>query len=110
MEGRIVIEGQDIKQIGVVIKLDKDRRLIFDLNSFFELENKYETIEKAMTEVQKGSMKTIRYMFYLGLLNQDESLTEDKVGRLITIDNLNNVMQGLAIAMTISAPKIEEKN
>ena len=104
------MESQDIKQIGVMVQLDKERRLVFDLNAFCELENKYETIEKAMTEVQKGSMKAIRYMLYLGLLNGDDTLNEAKVGKLITMDNLTNVMQSLTIAMTVSSPKIDEKN
>ena len=104
------MEGLDIKQIGVAISLDKERSLIFDLNSFCELEDKYKTIEAAMTAMQKGSMKAIRYMLYLGLINEDETLTESKVGKLITMDNLTIVMQSLTVAMTISTPMIDEKN
>lgn len=104
------MEGSDIKQIGILINLDKERYLLFDLNAFCDLEDRYGTIEKAMNEMQKGSIKAIRYMLYLGLLNEDENLTEKKVGRLININNLQNVMQRLTAAMAISSPKIDEKN
>ena len=49
-------------------------------------------------------------MLYLGLLNDDENLTEKKVGRLININNLQSVMQSLTAAMAISTPKVDEKN
>ena len=104
------MEGSDIRQIGIVIKLDRERHLIYDLNAFCDLEDKYGTIEKALDEMQKGSIKAIRYMLYLGLLNEDESLTEKKVGKLITMDNLQEVMKTLTLAMTVSSPEVDEKN
>ena len=104
------MDGKDLRQIGVVIELDKERHLIFDLNAFCDLEDRYGTIEKAMNEMQKGSIKAIRYMLYLGLLNDDENLTEKKVGKLININNLQSVMQSLTAAMAISTPKVDEKN
>lgn len=106
------MEGSGIKQIGVAINLDKERRLIFDLNSFCDLEDKYDTVEKAMVEMQKGSIKAIRYMLYLGLLNEDENLTERKVGKLIKIENLREVMAALTTAIAISTPdtKSDRKN
>jgi len=101
------MEGSSIKQIGVTINLDKSRNLIFDLNSFCDLEDKYGTIENAMNEMQKGSIKAIRYMLYLGLLNEDETLTEKKVGKLIKIENLGEVMKSLKTAISISTPEIK---
>jgi hypothetical protein len=101
------MEGSDIKQIGVTINIDKERHLIFDLNSFCDLEDKYGTIEKALGEMGKGSIKAIRYMLYLGLLNEDESLNEKKVGKLIKIENLGEVMNALKIAIAISAPEVK---
>lgn len=62
-----------------------------------------------MNEMQKGSIKAIRYMHYLALLNENKNLTEIKVGKLININNLLNVMQSLTAAMAISSPKTDEK-
>ena len=45
------MDGKDIRQIGVVIELDKERHLVFDLNAFCDLEDRYGTIEKAMNEM-----------------------------------------------------------
>lgn len=104
------MESLDIKQKGVILKLDKERHLIFDLNAFCDLEDRYGTIEKALNEMQKGSIKAIRYMLYLGLLNEDDSLTENKVGKLIKLDNLGIVMEALKNAINVSMPKADEKN
>lgn len=102
------MEGHDIKQVGVTVNLDKERRLVFDLNALCELEEKYGSIDKGMKELQKGSLKAIRYMLYLGLLNEDESMTEKKVGKLITMQNIKEVMQAITTSVTNSTPKPEK--
>lgn len=103
------MEGKDIKQVGVIVNLDKERHLVFDLNAFCELEEKFGSIGKAMDGMKKGSMKSIRYMLWLGLLNEDESLTEREVGKLITVGNLQTIMLSVTQAITVSSPKPDEK-
>lgn len=102
------MEGTDIKQVGVSVTLDKERHLIFDLNSFCDLEDKYGSIDKAMDKITKGSMKDIRFMLYLGLLNDDETLDEKKVGKLITLDKISDIVKALGTAVQISAPEPEK--
>lgn len=103
------MEGNDIKQVGVVLKLDKERHLVFDLNAFCELEDKYGSMEKALDEMGKGSMKAIRLMLYLGLSSEDETLTEKQVGRLINVETLPSVMNSITLAAELSTPKPDSK-
>jgi ATP-dependent protease HslVU (ClpYQ) ATPase subunit len=100
----------DIKQKGIEIELDKTRHLIFDLNALCELEEKYGTMDNAMQELYKGSMKAVRYMLYLALQNEDEALTEKSVGKLINLNNIDNVSKALSTAMGVSLPENDEKN
>ncbi|MCD3217828.1 hypothetical protein G8S55_11430 [Clostridium botulinum C] len=106
----------NIKTTGATIILDKERKVIFDLNALCEIEEKYESLDKALEKLssQNGmpSMRDIRYIFYLGLKNDDETLTEKMVGSLITLSNIQDVVEVLGNAMAGSLPesKGEEKN
>ncbi|HBY19978.1 MAG: hypothetical protein A2Y24_06885 [Clostridiales bacterium GWE2_32_10] len=99
----------DIRQTGIKINLDKERKLIYDLNAFCDLEEKYGTVENAMQEIQKGSMLGIRYFLFLGLKNEDEQITEREVGKLITTENMKNVIDGITKAINISLPEASDE-
>ncbi|NEZ47927.1 hypothetical protein FDF74_12120 [Clostridium niameyense] len=105
----------DIKQTGITVKLDKERHIIFDLNALCELEEKYNSIDKALERLtpKEGipKMKDIRYIFYLGLKSDDKELTEEKVGSLINLSNINIVTDVIGSAMMGSLPESNnEKN
>lgn len=86
-----MVTGKDIKNNGTIIKLDKERRFNLDLNAFCELEEEFGDMEKAFAELDKGSMKGMRAFLYAGLKSDDETLTEKKVGKLITINNITEI-------------------
>lgn len=77
------------------IFLDKLRHLKFDLNSFCLLEEKFGDIEAALLALEKGKMKAIRIILQIGLAHEDPDLTEEDVGKLVNIDNLD--MVGIAL-------------
>lgn len=100
------MECSDIKQKGIAITLDKERHIVYDLNSFCELEDKYGSIDKALDGLSKNpKIKDIRYILYLGLENEDEALTEKQVGSMVTLSNLNDVMDTVTKAISISMPE-----
>lgn len=102
------MKARDIKQKGITINLDKERHLVFDLNAFCELEDKFGTINKAFDALQEeGSMKPIRYLLYVGLLHEDETLTEKMVGSLITLQNIGEIMQKVTEAIADAMPEVE---
>lgn len=102
----------NVKIDGTKIMLDKERKLIFDLNALCELEETYGNLDKVLERLSptKGlpSMKDIRYIFYLGLKEDDETLTEKEVGKLITLDNVYDIIDTLGVAMMGTLPEVEE--
>jgi len=100
----------NIRQKGIEIELDKKRILIFDLNSFCELEERFGEISKAFVEIEKGSMKAIRTLLYLGLIHEDESLTEKEVGSMINLQNIGEISSRISKALGVSMPEASEKN
>ena len=101
------MKGTDIRQKGIEIKLDKTRHMIFDLNAFCELEDKFGDIQKAFSVLDTGSMKGIRTVLYAGLLHEDETLTEKKVGQLITMQNITEVSEIMAKALSEAMPEVD---
>ena len=102
-------EGHDMKQIGVTINLDKERHLVFDLDSFCEMEDKYGSVNDAFKTIGKGSMKDLRYITWLGLKNEDEKLTEKDAGHLIKAQQFKELSNKLLLALGLSLPKQDDK-
>jgi hypothetical protein len=61
---------------------DKTRILQFDMNAYAELENRYGSIEKAMDQLQKGGMKDIRMILWVGLIHE-EAVVDPETGEPI---------------------------
>lgn len=101
-----------IKNKGIPIELDKTRHLLLNLNSMVELEERYGTLDKALDTLSpengSPSMKEIRYLLYLSLAHEDETLTEKDAGALITLGNINEVVDALGKAMNTSLPEVDE--
>ncbi|MFL0197005.1 hypothetical protein ACJDU8_15770 [Clostridium sp. WILCCON 0269] len=104
--------GNDMKQLGVEIELDRKRRIIFDLNSLCDMEEKYGSINdaiKAVGNLGKGGMKDFKYVLWKGLSNEDEKLTEEDAGRLIDAPMLGMLSDKLLLALGLSLPKDDRK-
>lgn len=100
-----------LRNKGSVIKLDKERRINIDMNALVELEDKYGSIDKAFGALSGSpKMKDIRYILYLSLLHEDESLTENKVGKLIDIGNIGYVIETIGSAIELSMPEVDEED
>ena len=100
---------RDVKEIAVPLELDKPRTLMFDLNAFAELEDKYGNMEQAFFAMQSGSMKAARTLLWAGLLHEDEKLTERQVGRMVTLENLGVVMDTISEALLEAMPEDSEE-
>lgn len=102
--------GKELKSIdsGTVLVIGgKEYEIVLDFNAICELEEKYGSFEKA-TEMlntisgdfsQPGMLKNIRYLLYLMLLHSDPDITEIKVGSMLTMNNMQEVMNALGRAM-----------
>ena len=96
---------RDVKPIAIPLALDKPRTLKFDLNAFAELEEVYGSMEQAFAAMQSGSMKAARTLLWAGLLHEDENLTPRKVGAMVTLENLEGVMDSITTALLEAMPQ-----
>ena len=97
---------QDVKSKNVEITL-KDgvkRTLVFDLNAMAELEDRYGSIDEAFAMLDKNSIKAIRCILWAGLIHEDPDLTEQKVGSLIDMQYLQDLMGSLGEAFNQDMP------
>lgn len=92
----------------VPITLDRERTIVFDLNAFCDLEEKFGSEKKAVEALATGSLKAVRIFLWAGLRHEDESLTEKQVGSMISAQNIQNIAEQLLLAASGSLP--EAKN
>ena len=98
---------RDIREITVPLELDRLRSLKFDLNAFAELEDKFGSMDAAFQAMQKGSLKAARTLLWAGLLHEDETLTERRVGSMVTLANMSGIMDKITTALTAAMPDSE---
>lgn len=99
----------NVKDQGVLITgLDKDRYMKFTLNSLCDLQDEYgDIMEVFQSGLKKSDFKLIRKLLFVSLNDHDESLTEQKVGKLITMQNLEDIVSKLHEALEGSVPEEE---
>lgn len=84
-----------------------EREIRFTLNAMAELEDRYGSVDAAFKALDAGSIKAARCVLWAGLLDTDESLTEQQVGKLIDLDCMNRIMESLASALGDDMPSDE---
>ena len=78
--------------------------MLFDLNAFAELEERFGSMDKAFDAMQKGSLKAARTLLWAGLLHEDAKLTERAVGSMVTLGNLEALMESITQALMNAMP------
>ena len=81
-----------------------EREIRFTLNAMAELEDRYGSVDAAFKALDNGSIKAAHCVLWAGLLDTDENLTEQQVGKLIDIDCMNRIMEELANALNDDMP------
>lgn len=84
-----------------------EREIRFTLNAMAELEDRYGSVDAAFKALDAGSIKAARCVLWAGLLDGDESLTEQQVGKLIDISLMNKIMEDLGNALSEDMPAEE---
>ena len=69
-----------------------------------ELEERYGSVDNAFAALNTGSVKAVRCLLWAGMIDTDENLTEQQVGKLIDIACLNRIMDDLNAAMEEDMP------
>lgn len=99
----------EIKIKPIPIVLDKPRTIVFDLNSFAELEEHYGSVQAVLDEMAKGSIKALRLLLWAGLVHEQEDLTPKDVGRLIQFGDIPKLTDLLNSALEKAQPSPEEE-
>jgi hypothetical protein len=88
----------------IKINLDKERTLHYDLNALVDLEDMLGIPIPELASV-KLSIRNIRSFLYAGLKHEDDTLTEQKIGELVSLDNLHVVQEKITEAFSRDTPK-----
>ena len=99
----------EIKIKPIPIVLDKPRTIVFDLNSFAELEESYGSVQAVLDEMAKGSIKALRLLLWAGLVHEQDNLTPKDVGRLIQFGDVPKLTDLLNGALETAQPSPEEE-
>ncbi|MCL6443928.1 MAG: hypothetical protein K6T83_10810 [Alicyclobacillus sp.] len=98
---------RDVRLKKFPIKLDKERTLCFDLNAFADIEENYESVHKAITDLLNNRTAAARLILWAGLRHEDESLTLRQVGAMMNPADLTDIAATLLEALEDALPKAE---
>ena len=100
---------QDVKAKVVKITLSDgvERTIRFTLNALAELEDRYGSVDEAFAQLDKNSIKAVRFILWAGLMSDDPDLTEQQVGNLIDVRYLQDLMEDLGSALDQDLPTTE---
>lgn len=100
----------NVRDLGVAIELDKTRHMKFSLNALCDLQDEYGDVIEVFTKAtNEQDFKMIRKLLSVSLRDEDETLDEQQVGKMIDLQNLNYVMEKLSETLTASVPEAEGK-
>ena len=86
----------------------EEKYLHYNLNAFAELEEIYGTIDAAMNELSKGSVKSIINILRAGLLHENEKLTAKKVGEMFDLSEISYIGERINTAISQAMPEANE--
>ena len=79
-----------MRRTPVTITLDKERSLRYDLNAMCTVE---ELTGESLTDLmRKPTIKNIRAVIWAGLIHEDSAITQDDVGGMIELSELQHVI------------------
>jgi hypothetical protein len=90
------------KQRGFIkVELDKERTLRYTMNALAEIEDCLGVPLSEMKDV-KMTMKNVRVILWAGLIHEDENLTQEQVGNMVDLGNMEAVQEKVAQAFTMA--------
>lgn len=102
---------RDVRPVKKTITLSDgvEREVRFTLNAMAELEERYGSVEKAFEALDSNSIKAARFILWAGLMESDETLTEQQVGKLIDMNNLRDIMDSVGNMLSDDMPEVTEQ-
>lgn len=100
----------DIRPKPVKVMLDRERTLRYTLNALALIEDRCGDIQKAAAEAQSGKVSVIRTVLWAGLVHEDKDLTEEQVGDMVDVADLERVAKAVGEAFGAAMPEPDAKN
>jgi hypothetical protein len=90
------------KQRGMVkVQLDKMRNLRYTMNALAEIEDQLGVPLSEMGEI-KMTIKNVRVILWSGLIHEDPELTQEEVGNMVDLENMQEVQEKIAEAFAMA--------
>jgi hypothetical protein len=90
------------KQRGMVkVQLDKMRNLRYTMNALAEIEDQLGVPLSEMGEI-KMTIKNVRVILWSGLIHEDPELTQEEVGNMVDLENMQDVQEKIAEAFAMA--------
>lgn len=102
------ITGTDLKtgSEGISVELGgKSYCLTMDMNALCDIEDRYGDIKNLPDVISAGKMKDLRFILAAMLRHTDDSITESTAGKLITVQNVQELTDKMGKAMEGSMPE-----
>lgn len=89
------------------VELDKKRPIIFDLNTFDQIEDDFDTTEEAFDAMGEGKMKAVLVILTAALCSADPTnpITRHDAGKLVNMGNMGAVSEALNAAFMAELPE-----
>lgn len=93
------------------------RELYYDLNAYSEIETRYGSIDKALSDLSKGSLKALRLLLWAGMLHSCTTFDEftgepvayginiGQVGSWVSIGEVKEVSEYIGKALSDGIPE-----
>ena len=85
-----------------------EREVTFSLNAMANLEEKFGSIDAAFEKIQNNSIAAIRYLLWCILDNDEQEISEREVGRLIKLENLDELMSTVMDYFEEAMPTVQD--
>ena len=93
------------KAVKITLSDGVERELRYTLNAMAEMEDRYGSVDATFEALNKNSMKAVRFVLWVGLMDSDPGLTEQQVGSLIDTRVLPDIMRTVEHAFDNDMPE-----
>lgn len=101
----------DVKRKPITVELrGREYELMYSLEAFAQMEEEYGSVDAAMTTLQEGKIKDIKFFIHAALLHMDNPPTQIDVAKMIDFRELNVVMAKIMEALNTDAPQSPDQN
>lgn len=101
----------DVRRKPIFVNLKgEEHEIIFSLEAFAEMEERYGSVDAAMEEMNKGKVKDIKFFLWAALLHEDNPPSEKEIAKAIDIRDLKELIARVMQALGADAPSSPDQN